>query len=66
MWYSLFWLRICCSQQFSQIEKVGAKRIDFSQKVVSRSCSVFNTLPARGEFCHLLITFANSLDPDQA
>ena len=26
----------------------------------------FNSLPASGKFCHLLITFANSLDPDQA
>ena len=32
----------------------------FSQKVVSRSCSVFNSLPASNNFCHLLITFANS------
>ena len=24
-----------------------------------------NSFPARGDFCHLLITFANSLDPDQ-
>ena len=31
-----------------------------------RSCSVFNSLPASGDFCHLLITFANSLDQDQA
>ena len=40
----------------------------FSQKVhvVSRSCSVFNSLPASADFCHLLITFANSLDLDQA
>ena len=38
----------------------------FSQKVVSRSCSVFSSLPASGNFCHLLITFANNLDPDQA
>ena len=37
----------------------------FSQKVVS-SCSVFNSLPASSDFCHLLITSANSLDPDQA
>ena len=29
-------------------------------------CFVFNSLPVRGEFCFLLITFANSLDPDQA
>ena len=38
----------------------------FSQKEVSTSCFVFNSLPARGDFCCLLITFANSLDPDQA
>ena len=38
----------------------------FSQKVVSTSCSVFNSSPASGDFCCLLITFANSLDPDQA
>ena len=38
----------------------------FSQKVVSTSCFVFNLFPARGDFCCLLITFANSLDPDQA
>ena len=25
----------------------------------------FNSLPASSEFCHLLLTFANSLDPDQ-
>ena len=37
----------------------------FSQKVVSTSCFVFNSLPARGDFFCLLITFANSLDPDQ-
>ena len=24
-----------------------------------------NSLPASGKFCRLLITFANSLDPDQ-
>ena len=38
----------------------------FSQKVVSRSCSAFNSLPASGNVCHLLITFANRLDQDQA
>ena len=38
----------------------------FSQKEASTSCFVFNSLPARGDFCCLLITFANSLDPDQA
>ena len=39
---------------------------DFSQKVVSTSCIIFNSLPARDDFSWLLITFANSLDPDQA
>ena len=47
-------------------KKLEPNEIDFSQgcsqKVVSRSCS----LPASGDYCHLLITFANSLDPDQA
>ena len=38
----------------------------FSQKVVSSSCSVFNFLPASDNFCNLLITVINSLDPDQA
>ena len=33
-------------------------------KVLARSCSVFNSLPASRDFCHL-ITFANNLDPDQ-
>ena len=39
---------------------------EFSQKVVSRSFSAFNSLPASGNFWHLLITYAKSLDPDQA
>ena len=51
-------------------KKLESYEIDFSkgfsQKVVSRSCSVFNSLPAGGNFCHLLITYANNLDPDQA
>ena len=38
----------------------------FSQKVVSTSCFVFNSLSTRGNLCCLLITFANSLDPDPA
>ena len=54
------------------MEKLEPDKIDFSQgfsqKIVhvSRSLSVFNSLPTSGNFCHLLITFANSLDPDQA
>ena len=38
----------------------------YSQKVVSTSCFVLNSLHARSNFCCLLVTFANSLDPDQA
>ena len=39
----------------------------FSKKVVSTSCFVFFKLFAYwGDFCCLLITFANSLDSDQA
>ena len=40
--------------------------INLSQKVVSNSCFVFNPLPSMGDFCCLLITFASSLDLDQA
>ena len=47
-------------------KKLEPKEIDLSQKVVSRSCSVFNSLPTNGNFCHLLITLANSLETDQA
>ena len=47
------WLRIYCSQHSSQMESVRANGIDFSQgfsqKLVSRSCSVFNSLPASGD-----------------
>ena len=28
--------------------------------------TLYLTLPTSGNFCHLLITFANSFDPDQA
>ena len=38
----------------------------YSQKEVSTSCFVSNSLLARGDFRCLLITFANRLDPDQA
>ena len=54
----------------AKLKKLEPNEIDFSQgfsqKVVSRSCSAFNSLPASGNFYHLLITFANNLDPDQA
>ena len=38
----------------------------FSKKVVSTSCFEFNSLPTEDDLCCLLITFANSLDTDQA
>ena len=55
---------------FAKWEKVEPNEINlsqgFSQKVVLTSCFVLNCLSARGDFCYLLLTFANSLDPDQA
>ena len=51
-------------------KKLEPNEINFSQgfshREVSTSCFVFNSLPVRGNFCCLLITFAYSLDPDQA
>ena len=32
----------------------------------SRLSDSFISFPASGSFCHVLITFADSLDPDQA
>ena len=52
-------------------KKFEPKEIDFSQgfsQNVQSSIKLFciNSLPTRGDLFHLLITFANSLDPDQA
>ena len=51
-------------QILAKWKKLEPNEIDFSQgfsqKVVSRSFSVFYSLPASGNFCHLIITFANS------
>ena len=47
-------------------KRLEPNEIDISQKVVSTSCSVFNSLPASSHFYHLLINFANNLDPDKA
>ena len=53
--------------KWKKLEQIEINFIQgLSQKVVSTSCFVFNSLPAKGDFCCLLITFANSLDPDQA
>ena len=48
--------------------------VDFIPESTIQNClqttfsknKVFNSFPASGDFCHLLITFADSLDPDQA
>ena len=45
------------------LAKVFARKYMY---VVSTSCFVFDSLATRGDFCCLLILFANSLDPDQA
>ena len=37
----------------------------FRQKIVSTSCFIFIPLLAMGDFCCLLITIANRLDPDE-
>ena len=50
------WLRICCSQHFSQKKKLEPNEINFSQGF---SQKVVSTL-------FPLITFANNLEPDQA
>ena len=49
----LHWLPLI--QQF--VDKLTGGKVDFSQ---------FNSFPTCGNFYRLLITFANSLDPDQA
>ena len=51
------WLRICCSQQFSQMEKLESNEMNFSQgfsQKVSTSCFIFNSLPAvsAGKLCN--------------
>ena len=51
-------------------KKLEPNEINFSQgfrqQVVSTSCIIFTYLPTRVDFCCLVITFANSLDLDQA
>ena len=41
------------------------KKCVLLEKCIHRQI-MFNSFPTIGDFCHLLITFANSLDPDQA
>ena len=43
----------------------SANSVDFNfYKILN--LKILNSFPAGGDFCRLLITFANSLDPDQA
>ena len=46
------------SQHFNQMENLEPDEVD---KVFARTCSELHAVT-----CHLLIFFANSLDPDQA
>ena len=51
----------------ANLKRLSKMKLTFARNyVVSRSFSVFNSLPASSDFCHLLITFAKSLEPDQA
>ena len=70
LFQGLPWSEFVAANTLAKWKKLESNEIDFShgfsQKVILRSCSVINSLPASGNFCHLLITFATSLDPDQA
>ena len=44
---------------------VGQELLHFPLPLMIHFNQLFNCLLSRGDFCHLLITFANSLDPDQ-
>ena len=61
---------IVVANTLAKWKKLEPNEIDFSQgfsqKEVPTSSFVFNSLPARAEFCCLLITFANSMYLDQA
>ena len=47
--------------QIKQVSVIQLKMTPFVTEI-----SLFNSFPVICEFCHLLITFANSLDSDQA
>ena len=64
------WLKICFNTLTNLTNvrqmKLTLAKVLARKYVVSRSCSVLNFLLTSGDFCHLLIAFANSLDSDQA
>ena len=47
------------------LEKAG-KSLEILKWTLSCNSDVFNSLPASGVLCHLLMIFTNKLDPDQA
>ena len=64
-------LKFVVANTLAKWKKLEPNEINLSQgfkpeSIVSTDRFVFNSLPARGDFCCLLIIFANSLDPDQA
>ena len=63
-------LEFVVANTLAKLKKLEPIEIDFSQglsqKVVSTSCSISNSLPNSGDLCRLLIISANNLDPDQA
>ena len=48
-----------------QKSTLARKELGFFSVLTQYRYYNINYLPASGKFCHLLITFANSLDPDQ-
>ena len=56
------------SKQASKMLSFGrnGKKNNKKKTSVSTSLKAVDSFPASGKFCHLLIIFANSLDPDQA
>ena len=71
---SIFWpypgSNCAVANTLAKCKKLEPNEINFSQgfgqKVLSKSCFVYISLPTRGDFYCLLITVANSLNPDQA
>ena len=59
-------ISIYTRSQFSTCYKLVERKWDVIKKIWSEWKRTLNSLSAFGDFCHLLITFANSLDPDQA
>ena len=54
------WIKACkLSSKLADIDDINM----LSPQIISH---IFNSFPASGDFCQLLITFANSLDPDPA